>query len=333
MNDLRKEVIVIENVEIVNVLPEIGFDKIQEEILLGLQRDNKYISSKFFYNEKGSLLFEEITQLKEYYPTRTEIDILKRIASNLMNEIRETDIVELGSGDCSKIRILLDEVSEANMSTINYIPVDVSVTALEQSVDELIERYPELTIRGFVADFFNQLHVLPANNNKKLICFFGSTIGNLDAEQAEQMIQNISALMNKGDTLLLGMDFVKTVEILYAAYNDGLGVTAKFNKNILLSVNEIIQSDFNPAKFDHRAFFNKEKSRIEMHLVALCDMEVQALNANVTIHLKRGESIHTENSHKYTYDHLSKFAEISGLTLNKVHTDKKEWFGLVELIK
>jgi L-histidine N-alpha-methyltransferase len=332
MNYLKKEVLVLENVEIVNVLSEIGLEKTKEEILFGLQRDNKYIASKFFYNDKGSALFEEITQLKEYYPTRTEIDILKSIAPMLMKDLRETAIVELGSGDCSKIRILLDEISEANRSTINYIPVDVSVTAIENSVDELIAHYPELNIHGFVADFSNQLHVLPVKN-KKLICFFGSTIGNLEAEQAKQMIQNISAIMNKGDKLLLGMDFVKSVDVLYAAYNDGLGVTAKFNKNILLSVNEIIQSNFNPAQFDHRAFFNKEKSRVEMHLIALCDMEIQVLKKNVIIQLKKGESIHTENSYKYTNAHISKLAEFSGLALNKVHSDKKEWFGLVEFIK
>ncbi len=332
MNYHKKEVIVLDNVEIINYLPELGLNDTIAEIIKGLIVRNKHISSRFFYDETGSKLFEDITYLKEYYPTRTEKSILKKIAPIIINNFKDSDIVELGSGDCSKIDFLLREIPEQNQSTVNYIPVDVSMSAIEQSADALIERYPDLNIQGFVADFMSQLHLLP-NKQHRLFCFFGSTIGNLEQDQAKQLIQNISSIMNKGDRLLLGMDLVKSVEVLHAAYNDSEGVTAEFNLNILNVINDLIGSSFSTNDFAHKAFFNIEKSRIEMYLVAKTNVEIYASKADLKISIKKGESIHTENSHKYTHADICNLAEISDLKINHIHKDDKEWFALIELEK
>ncbi len=332
MDFQQREVSVIERIEISNLLPEIGVESIQNEMLEGLQRSEKYISSKFFYNEKGSVLFEQITQLKEYYPTRTEKSILTKTAPSLMEGVYDTQIVELGSGDCSKISILLDAISNANYSNINYIPVDVSSSAIETSADGLINRYPDLNIQGYVADFMGNLDFLP-HADKRLLCFFGSTIGNLLKIDAEAMMKRISAAMNKGDKLLLGMDLVKEEAILNAAYNDAEGVTAAFNKNIVNKVNDVIGTSFDAEKFEHNAFFNKEKMRIEMHLIATENMTQFSPYSPTEIWIKKGESIHTENSHKYTFEDIDLFAKISGLVLKTIHTDENKWFGLAEFIK
>lgn len=332
MSYLETEIITRKSIKIVNHLTELGIKNIRHEIIKGLTAENKYISSKFFYDKKGSKLFEEITQLPEYYPTRIEKSILHEIAPKLMYNLKNTDVVELGSGDCSKITILLSAVNQENLASINYIPVDISRSAINEAAQELVEKFPELSVNGLVADFFTQLSVLP-NKRKRLFFFLGSTLGNFTEEITDSFLVNLSSIMNKQDSFLLGVDLVKSPEILHKAYNDIKNVTADFNKNILNAVNNIIESTFDIADFEHHAFFNKEKSRIEMHLIANKDVTINSAFHNDKIQIKKGEKIHTENSCKYSIERIKKLGEITGLKIKDIHTDSNNWFALVHFKK
>lgn len=315
-----------------NMLPEIGEEDMQKEILAGLSADQKNISSKYFYNETGSFLFEEITHLEEYYPTRTEKSILKRIASGLMDTYSDYDIIELGSGDCSKISILIDAITEAEIKSIQYLPLDVSQSAIQKAAKGLTKNNPKINVEGYVVDFTSQFDVIH-RSNPALICFFGSTIGNFEKESSMELMKNISNHMKKGDVLLLGMDLIKPEPILKAAYNDKKGVTATFNKNILNAVNEIIKSDFNPDDFDHLAFFNNNISRIEMHLVAKKNITIKSPYLKEELIINKGEKIHTENSHKYNSTNILEIAHATGFKTKNTYTDDKNWFAVVEFIK
>lgn len=328
MRNLDAHVTVLDKIKITNHIKDLGVNNIRKEIMEGLMSKQKFISSKFFYDSKGSKLFEQITQLPEYYPTRTEKGILKQIAPKLMHDLNHIDIVELGSGDCSKISILLNAVQKENMETINYIPVDISNSAIQHSAEELIERFPELTINGIVADFFDQIDLIPADN-KRMFCFLGSTLGNFDEETAHVFLRSLSQNMNKGDTFLLGLDLVKPGHILQDAYNDTQGITATFNKNILRVVNDLLESDINPDQFEHLAFFNEDKSRIEMHLKANEDIRINSTFPDKEILLKKGETIHTENSYKFTMNQISELGKTSGLKINQLFIDENSWFTLI----
>jgi len=328
MSYIEASLIETQQITISNHHTDLGIDNIRQEVIQGLSSKQKYISSKYFYNDKGSKLFEEITQLPEYYPTRTEKSILKKIAPELMSNIKDIDIVELGSGDCSKINILLKSIKEENLKSINYIPVDVSLSAIQNSADRLIELYPNLSIKGLVADFINQFDILP-NDKKRMFCFLGSTLGNFTEEISHKFLRELSLNMNKGDSFLLGIDLVKPLQVLHDAYNDSRNVTANFNKNILSVINELIESDFNETDFDHKAFFNKEKSRIEMHLIAKLDVVVSSPFSQSKIIINKGENIHTENSHKYSQEKIQSIKEYTNLNIQQIYTDKNNWFSLI----
>ena len=328
MNYIDTEIFEAQQIKITNYLNDLGIDKIRKEIIKGLTSKQKYISSKFFYNEKGSKLFEDITRLPEYYPTRTEKQILKEIAPELMSNLHNIDIVELGSGDCSKISILLKSIPTENLETVNYIPVDVSKSAIYESAQSLMEIFPGLSINGLVADFMNQLEIIP-DNRKRMFCFLGSTIGNFTKDVTNDFLKNLSNNMNSGDTLLLGVDLVKPIQILHDAYNDSQNVTANFNKNILNVINDLIDSDFDINDFEHKAFFNQKKSRIEMHLIAYKDVTITLPYSKSKIEISKGENIHTENSYKYTPEKIIEFENISGLKIKETYTDPNNWFALV----
>jgi L-histidine Nalpha-methyltransferase len=301
------------------------------EILNGLKSKQKYISSRFFYDDKGSALFEEITALQEYYPTRTETAILKQSANDILGEFTDLDIIELGSGDCTKISILLDAVHKDKIGHINYIPVDVSEAAVLKSADMLSLKYRGLKIHGLLADFIKHLERLPGEKNR-LICFFGSTLGNLKRKQAAEFLMNIKRIMNPGDRLLLGLDMVKDRNTIHEAYNDSQGITAQFNMNILNVMNETIQTDFNPRNFEHHAYYNEAESRMEMHLKALKDMVISSPLFSDKIAIKTGETIHTENSHKFTLADIQRFEMLTGLKMKHIYTDERKWFSLVNFI-
>ena len=332
MNYTQRNNINKDNLELINYLPNIGISNVREEILEGLRAETKYISSTFFYEGQGSDLFEKITHLKEYYPTRTEKTIISNIGENLDLNFEELIIVELGSGDSSKISLLFKQIPVEELKTVTYFPVDISQSAIEKSASELIQQFSLKNITGIVVDFFHQLKLIP-KPGRRLFCFFGSTIGNFNLNQAKEFITKLGNTMLQGDSLLLGMDMVKDISVLEKAYNDAEEVTANFNKNILNVVNNLTDSEFNVSDFEHWAFFNTEKSRIEMHLRAVNDVEVSVNSGTEKINFQKGETIHTENSHKFLTADINRLASFANLEIKNVLTDENRWFSLVYLQK
>ena len=315
-----------------NFLLHIDENLVIAKILEGLTSEQKYISSRYFYDETGSKLFEEITLLPEYYLTRTEKNILRDASFQISSELKDIDIIELGSGESSKISIFLDHIPADYMESICYLPVDVNQAVIEHSAKLLIKRFPGLKIHGVVADFETQLDMIPAGA-KRLICFFGSTLGNLSRKDARIFFSDLGKSMQSGDMILLGVDMVKNRNVLDKAYNDSQNVTAAFNRNILNSVNKIVSANFDPDSFSHVASYNDESSCIEMYLEAKRDMEVSSPYLSADIIIKEGETIHTENSHKFTAQHIHGLALAAGLDIKNIFTDEKKWFSLVQFIK
>lgn len=299
------------------------------EIYKGLTDKQKKIPSKYFYDAAGSKLFEEICRLPEYYPTRTELSILKRCASQIMGGFNEGDIVELGSGANWKIRTLIDSINEHERKHLRYVPVDVSRTALMEASEEMLEIYPALSIVGIVADFNFQLKLTP--DRQRLFLFLGSTIGNLDEKESVRFLENVAGMMGKGDRFLLGLDMLKPVEIIEAAYNDSKGVTAKFNKNALKVLNREFDANFDLSHFDHHAFFNREKERVEMHLRANRNVKVEIGELDFALEMEKGDTIRTEICRKFSRESAGKMADSAGFKIAEWYTDEKGWFSLAML--
>jgi L-histidine N-alpha-methyltransferase len=315
-----------------NFLPKNGDLKLDKEIIADLISTSKKISCVLFYDEVGSKLFEDITKLPEYYLTRTEIGLLKQVAIELNDKLRDVDIVEFGSGESTKISILLESIPKEYRKTICYVPVDVSEASIKKSSDILLKKFPGIRMQGIVADFNTQLLVIP-KETKKIFCFLGSTIGNFSIDEALRFLVDLSHIMNSGDLLLLGFDMVKSIDIIEKAYNDSKKVTEEFNKNILNVVNNHIGTNFDPNLFEHIAFYNEDFSRIEMHLKAIKDQVISSPNLAVNILIKKGEMIHTENSYKFTEQNIKDLANGAGFEIQKIFTDENKWFSLVQLIK
>lgn len=320
---------ITKQVSISNLLTRQDEEADIREIFTGLSSDPKYIPSRFFYDAEGSALFEKITTLPEYYPTRTEKVILENISSQLLESGVDIDIVELGSGDCSKISILMDAIPRGRLSSVKYFPVDISESSMRKSAGRLSDRFPGLQVHGLLADFMNHLDALPGGE-KRLVCFFGSTIGNLTREEAVKFLSGIGGMMQGNDYFLVGFDMVKDTGILEAAYNDSQGITAAFNRNILTAVNNIAGTVLNPGRFRHLAFYDTAEMRIEMHLEALADMEIHSPHFSHGIYIRKGETIKTENSHKFTHELIDVMAEKAGMKVRNIYTDEKGWFSLVQ---
>jgi L-histidine Nalpha-methyltransferase len=302
-----------------------------EDVLKGLKADRKYIPSKYFYDTRGSKLFEAICDLPEYYPTRTELRLLSAHAEDIVDGLGPADLIELGAGGNRKIRILLNALGPSRRADVRYVPVDVCGPALLESAAELTTAYPELRVDGIVADFTRDLRKLQSDRSK-LVLFFGSTIGNLDEGEAVTFLRDVAAMLNPGDRFLLGLDMVKPVEILEAAYNDSQGLTAEFNKNILLVINRELQADFEPDAFEHVAFFDEEKERVEMHLRALRDLQVEIKSVAASFVVKKGETIRTEICRKFRRDGAEKMLQDAGMKVSRWYSDKQGWFSLVEAV-
>lgn len=315
-----------------NYFCDIGKEELCRTLLAGLTAGQKSISSLFLYDAVGSKLFEEITRLPEYYPTRTEKKLLRRFATLLASWENPLNVVEIGSGDCSKISILLEGIPSHRWPSIRYTPVDVSRDAIRDAAQGLQGKFPGIKIHGLVADFTRHLHHLPKGRNR-LFCFLGSTIGNLTREQNRRFFQDMARVMNSGDALLLGLDMIKPVEVLERAYNDSQGVTAAFNRNILNVVNSHIGTDFDPQAFDHLAFFNPDHNRIEMHLRANRRLKISCPVLGRGILMEKEETIHTENSHKYSPSDIEELAAIGGLEVRDCLSDENRWFSLIYFMK
>lgn len=295
---------------------------------VGLSAPQRRIPCKYFYDARGSELFEEICLLPEYYPTRIELAILRAIAPDIMNTSAHRDLVELGSGATVKIRTLLDAAENYSRNSMRYIPVDISESAIRGACDHLLTLYPELQVLGIVADFTRQLDVIPIER-PTMICFLGGTIGNMEPEESVSFLREIARNLKPDDRVMVGFDMLKERYVIEPAYNDSRGVTAKFNKNILRVLNSQLKAEFDERDFEHLAFLNNAESRIEMHLVANKDVQVNIQSIGLEIEMKKGETIHTENSRKFTRTNVENMAKQAGLCIQGWHSDSNGWFSLV----
>lgn len=302
------------------------FEKDKEEILQNLSRQPKSLPSKYFYDKRGSELFEEICALDEYYPTKAEISIVR----NNIDEITELlgpglELIEFGSGSSLKTRLLLDHLEHIE----GYIPVDISGDFLEKEAAKLQKEYPDLQIKPLVLDYTRPFE-LPEDtgSHHKVIYFPGSTIGNFEPAQAKEFLAKCAGLVGKRGGLLIGVDTKKDPDILEAAYNDSKGITAAFNKNLLERLNREFGANFNPDSFRHQAVYNKSKGRIEMHLVSMHPQTVTVAGKNFTF--EEGETIHTENSYKYSPEEFENLAS-EHFSLKKTWMDENQLFGFYYL--
>ena len=302
--------------------------RLEEDVRRGLTARPKSLPPKYFYDRAGSLLFERITDLPEYYPTRTESALLAEILPGLIGEFLPDDIVEIGSGSSEKTRRVLDAVT-AGGRMVRYVPLDVDRLTLEASAARLLRDYPGVSVHAVVGDFERDLSRVPASNGRRLAMFLGSTIGNLDEPAQRRLLADLRALLpDPGDRLLLGVDLVKDVKILHAAYDDSAGVTRDFNRNILRVINRGVDGDFDPEAFRHRAFYNEPAARIEMHLVADSAQTVRLRRLGLTIRFRPGEGIWTESSYKFTRPGVEAMLGDVGLGLARWHVDPANYFAL-----
>ncbi|WP_409563088.1 L-histidine N(alpha)-methyltransferase [Hyphomicrobium sp. MC8b] len=297
-------------------------------VIEGLSLLQKELPCRYFYDARGSLLFEEITRLPEYYPTRTEAQILRVAACDLVADFSDGNLfVEFGSGSSLKTEILLDRVD----ADIVYVPIDVSETALADAVVRLGLRYPSLEVRPLVANF-SEMKGLPRDlSGRRAVGFFpGSTIGNLAPEEAEGLLAGFKRVLGKGGRLIIGVDLKKDEQTLTRAYDDDAGVTAAFNLNLLSRINRELGGTFDLSAFRHRAIYNSAAGRIEMHVVSDRAQDVRVCGR--VFRFREGESIHTENSYKYTVPEFRDLAVRAGWQADRVWTDEGNRFSVHELV-
>ena len=293
-----------------------------DDVRAGLTAPRKHIPSKYFYDARGSQLFDAITRLPEYYLTRTEIGILRTNLGEIVARIgAESLIVEYGSGSSLKTRILLDALPEA----AGYVPIDIS-----REHHRLAERYPHLTIQPVCADYTTEFALPDFGGARPVVFFPGSTIGNFTREEAVDFLRHVASVVGPGGGLLIGVDVQKDPAIIEAAYNDAAGVTAAFNKNLLVRINRELGATFVLDQFAHRAFYHAEAGRIEMHLESLADQCVRLGDLQIRFHT--GETILTEYSHKYRLDEFEALAAEAGFAVEQVWTDADGLFSVQELV-
>jgi L-histidine Nalpha-methyltransferase len=303
----------------------------------GLSASSKYLKPKYFYDYSGSELFEEICLQPEYYLTRTEAGILETYSSNIagmMHDDKANAIIELGSGSSLKTRILLQPFLQTKQKCVYYFPIDISHSILQDTVKMLSSELPELEVIGISANYLdgidkaNQFISHENISSQRIIVFLGSSIGNFEPDEAESFLKILADRLNKEDLLLIGFDLHKDKKLLNAAYNDSAGTTAKFNLNILHRINRELGGEFDPRLFKHYAFYNKHKRRIEMHLISTCKQLVHIREIDKTFYFEEGESIHTENSYKYTLKQIDALAKRCNLKVKNHFTDRNRWFDL-----
>ncbi len=303
-------------------------DAFERDIIEGLSRRQKAIPSRYFYDDAGSELFEKITELPEYYPTRVETSILLRHAAEITDGIADDGIlVELGSGSSRKTEILLD----AAPCLAAYVAIDVSPAALAEAALRIRTRYPTLEVRPVQSDFMQSIPV-PHDlaRHRKLGFFPGSTIGNFEHDQAVKFLNDLRHAFSNGDRLVIGTDMIKDEDVLLRAYDDSAGVTAAFNLNLLARINQTYGRTFDLDTFRHRAIFNRDRARIEMHLVSTV-AQVIRFRGHI-FRFDRGETIHTESSHKYTLESFRELARRAGWHPRSTWTDDKALFSVHELV-
>jgi len=299
----------------------------------GLTREQKRIRPEWFYDARGSRLFERITELPEYYPTRAEQEILERSAGAILEDApRDLTLVELGSGSATKTRILIEEILRRN-ETLRFVPIDISRSMLEASSRELLRDHPGLEVHGIAMEYFDGLHEMRRTiSGPKLVLWLGSSIGNLGRAEATSFLREVRADLDLTDRFLLGVDLRKDAGTLERAYDDAQGVTALFNKNLLERVNRELGGDFDPDAFEHRAIYRRDEGCVEMHLVSTRDQVVRIAALDLSVELRRGETIHTENSFKYSRREIEELAEAGGFRIGAQWLDDAQRFSLNRLV-
>lgn len=292
----------------------------------GLTARQKTMPPKYLYDARGSRLFERITELPEYYQTRTERGILQRVAPLVVDRVRPTVLVEFGSGSAFKTRVILDEMRRAGRLE-GYGMLDVSESASRAAAAELLRDYPDLRIECVITDFEHE-QPLPFPGSRRLAAFLGSTIGNLEEEAARAFLRDVAGRLQPDDAFLIGFDLVKDVETLVRAYDDEAGVTAQFNLNLLRVLNRELNADFDLEAFEHRVRYDESRARIEMHLVSQQAQTVHLGALDLEVEFAAGESLRSELSHKYTRRSVEALLEQTGLELDLWETDPDGWFAL-----
>ena len=314
-------------VEIEVHLPEGGtLAGLAEDVREGLLCPFKELPPKYFYDERGSELFERITELPEYYPTRVERSILERQAPEIVAAAKPTTLIELGSGAASKTRWLLDAMQDAG-TLESYVPVDISEEITRRVADELVAEYEGLHVHGVICDYETHLERVPREEGG-LIAFLGGTIGNFRPGPRRSFLARIATLMYPGDRFLLGTDLVKDVSVLEAAYNDSAGVTAEFNKNVLNVLNRELDANFDLDNFEHVAFFDPENEWIDIRLRSLAEQFIDLRKLDMRTHFARSEEMRTEISTKFTRERLEASYADAGLEMVEWWTDPDEYFAL-----
>ena len=303
-------------------------DATAQAVREGLGATPKWLPAKLFYDEAGSALFEQITELPEYYLTRTERAIFESSAAEILQAAGSSlTLVELGAGTAAKTCILIEEMLRRQPLALFY-PIDLSPSALQEAATQLGRQFPQLRVNPIIADYTGGVEALNRISGRKLVLYIGSSIGNFELDESVRVLRRIRRTLRTGDALLLGADFAKSSKILVPAYNDSQGVTAAFNKNILARLNRELEANFDLDAFRHVALWNRGCSRMEIYLESAIAQQVfiPALDMDVTF--AKGERIHTENSYKYTVEMIETILRESGFNLEKSWHDRQKWFGV-----
>jgi dimethylhistidine N-methyltransferase len=308
-------------------LPDEQTSTFAREAIGDLSQRPKRLSPKYFYDATGSELFEAITRLPEYYPTRTELSILRDRGSEIAAIIPDgAALIEFGAGATTKVRLLLEKCTIGA-----YVPVDISGDFLKEQADALRKDFPGLAVYPVAADFTTPFALPPEIANMPKVGFFpGSTLGNFEPHEACAFLRSARQILGEGAQMIIGVDLEKDERVLYDAYNDAAGVTARFNLNVLVRINRELGGNFDLSSFTHRAIYNRERHRIEMHLISKKSQSVRLLGTSVAF--RAGESIHTENSYKYSIDRFTALARGSGWTPRESWTDKAAMFSVHALV-
>jgi dimethylhistidine N-methyltransferase len=313
-------------------------DDFARDVRIGLTAERKWLPPRWFYDALGSSLFDTICFLPEYYVMRAEAEVLTSFRKEIVASFGpQARLVELGSGAARKTRILLDE-----MEDVEYVPVDIDEEMLQRSARDLLRDYADLRVTAIRSDFARPSVPLallkgarassPRCPRRTVVLFLGSTIGNLDPDQATAMLRDLRSALAPGDALLLGADLRKDRAVLEPAYDDALGVTAAFNLNLLGRINRELGGHFDLAAFRHRAFYDETLGRIEMHLVSTSAQQIRVDALDLEVPFVAGESIHTESSYKHNAETLASLANASGFSIEKTWIDARRWFADVLLI-
>ena len=307
---------------------DLHHDSLIEDVQTGLSDPPRSLPPKYFYDERGSKLFDQICQTDEYYLTRAESSLLENHADEIVSTVRPTAIVEYGSGTSEKTEILIKAANQHH-DWLHYLPLDVCEEILIESAERLIERYPWLSIDAWHGDFLHDMQQFENTHERSLYTFLGSSLGNFSYDQATRFLRDVRNTASDNDWFLLGVDMVKDQRILNAAYNDGNGYTAAFNLNVLNVLNRALDGDFDTASFEHHAFFDADRSRVEMRLRSRCQQTVTLRGIDLKLDFENDEHIVTEYSRKYTADSIQQLLKKAGFTPLNIYTGSKNEFMLI----